>query len=92
MDDRDKDLVAENIDAALRLGVLPDSALVARKLAQAQMLVVGSPAYLARKGVPRTPTDLLKHDGIIFTNMGEDWVFQRGNFRNPGAYSKAANV
>ena len=79
MDDRDKDLVAENIDAALRLGVLPDSALVARKLAEAQMLVVASPVYLARKGVPRTPTDLLKHDGIIFTNMGEDWVFQRGN-------------
>ena len=43
------------------------------------MLVVASPAYLARKGVPKTPTDLLKHDGIIFTNMGGDWVFQRGN-------------
>lgn len=80
MDDRaDKDLVAENIDAALRLGVLRDSALVARKLAEGEMLVVASPAYLARKGVPKTPTDLLKHDGIIFTNMGEDWVFQRGN-------------
>ena len=79
MDDRDKDLVAENIDAAFRLGVLPDSALVARKLAQAEMLVVASPAYLARKGVPRTPADLLKHDGIIFTNTGEDWVFRSGD-------------
>ena len=79
MDDHDKDLVAENIDAAFRCGVLPDSAMVARKLAQTQVLVVASPAYLARKGVPRTPTDLLKHDGIIFTNMGEDWVFRRGN-------------
>ena len=80
MDDRaDKDLVAENIDAALRCGVLPDSTLVARKLAQAQTLVVASPAYLARKGVPRTPTDLLKHDGIIFSNTGEDWVFRREN-------------
>jgi len=54
MDDRDKDVVAENIGAALRFGVLPDSALVARKLAQAQMFVVATPAYLARKGVPRT--------------------------------------
>ena len=80
MDDRaNKDLVAENIDAALRLGVLRDSALVARKLAEGELLVVASPAYLARKGVPTSPTDLLKHDGIIFTNMGEDWVFQRGN-------------
>jgi DNA-binding transcriptional LysR family regulator len=79
MDDRDKDLVAENIDASLHLGVLRDSALVARKLAQVQILVVASPAYLARKGVPRTPTDLLEHDGIIFSRIGEDWVFRREN-------------
>src|ERR1700752_61972 len=79
MDDPDKDVVAENIGAALRFGVLPDSALVARKLAQAQMFVVATPAYRARKGVPRTPTDLLKHDGIIFRHTGEDWVFRRGN-------------
>src|ERR1700693_1218615 len=51
MDDRVVDLVAENIDVALRLGVLTDSALKARKLAQAERLVVASPAYLARRGV-----------------------------------------
>lgn len=79
MDDHDKDLVAENIDAALRCGVPPVSALVARKLAQTETLVVASPAYLARKDVPKTPTDLLKHDGIVFSNTGEDWVFRRGN-------------
>lgn len=79
MDDRDKDLVAENIDAALRCGVPPVSALVARKLAQAETLVVASPAYLARKGAPRTPADLAKYDGVIFSNTGEDWVFRRGN-------------
>lgn len=79
MDDRDKDLVAENIDAAFRCGVLPDSAMVVRKLAQTQVLVVASPAYLARKGVPSTPMDLLKHDGIIFSQTGEDWVFRRGD-------------
>src|SRR5580698_9580388 len=55
MDDRVVDLVAENIDAALRMGVLTDSALKARKLAQAERLVVASPAYLARRGLPRTP-------------------------------------
>jgi len=80
MDDRKKDLVAEDIDAALILGVLTDSALVARKLAQGQTLVVASPAYLARKGVPKTPTDLAGHDGIIYsqTSGGDDWVFRRG--------------
>jgi DNA-binding transcriptional LysR family regulator len=81
MDDRRKDLVAENIDASLRLGVLADSALVARKLAQGQRVVVASPAYLARKGVPRTPADLRDHEGIIYTQSsgGEDWVCRRGS-------------
>jgi DNA-binding transcriptional LysR family regulator len=81
MDDRRKDLVAENIDASLRLGALADSALVARKLAQGQRVVVASPAYLVRKGVPRTPADLRDHDGIIYTQSsgGEDWVCRRGS-------------
>ena len=80
MDDRMVDLVAENIDVALRLGVLTDPALKARKLAHAERLVVASPAYLARRGVPRTPADLLEHDGIIYGqgSGGEEWVFRRG--------------
>src|SRR5262249_46588243 len=73
-------LVAENIDVALRLGELTDSALKARKLAQAERLVVASPAYLARRGVPHTPADLLEHDGIIYgqSSGGQEWFFRRG--------------
>jgi DNA-binding transcriptional LysR family regulator len=80
MDDRVVDLVAENIDVALRLGVQTDSALKARKLAQAERLVVASAAYLARRGVPRTPADLLEHDGIIYgqSSGGQEWLFRRG--------------
>jgi DNA-binding transcriptional LysR family regulator len=80
MDDRAVDLVAENIDAALRLGVLTDSALKARKLAQADRLVVATPTYLARRGVPRTPADLLEHDSIIYgqSSGGQEWFFRRG--------------
>jgi DNA-binding transcriptional LysR family regulator len=80
MDDRTIDLVAENIDAALRLGALSDSALVARKLRQGERLVVASPAYLARRGVPSTPADLLEHDAIIYgqSSGGEEWRFRRG--------------
>ena len=80
MDDRAIDLVAENIDAALRMGALTDSALVARKLTQGERLVVASPAYLARRGVPRTPADLLEHDAIVYgqTSGGEEWRFRRG--------------
>jgi DNA-binding transcriptional LysR family regulator len=80
MDDRTIDLVAENIDAAFRLGVLTDSALMARKLTQADRLVVASPAYLARRGIPSTPADLLEHEAIIYgqNTGGEEWRFRRG--------------
>ena len=80
MDDRAIDLVAENIDAALRMGALTDSALVARKLTQGERLVVASPAYLARRGVSITPADLLEHDAIVYgqTSGGEEWGFRRG--------------
>jgi DNA-binding transcriptional LysR family regulator len=80
MDDRPRDLVAENIDAALRLGVLTDSSLRARKLAQSERLVIASPAYLARRGVPATPADVLNHDAIIYSQWtgGEEWSFRRG--------------
>lgn len=80
MDDRPRDLVAENIDAALRMGTLTDSSLRARKLAQNDRLVMASPAYLSRKGIPSTPTDLLEHDAIIYSQWtgGEEWSFRRG--------------
>ena len=57
MDDRNVDLLAENIDVALRLGQLADSGLTARKIAQAPRHVVASPAYLARhaQATRRTP-------------------------------------
>lgn len=80
MDDRKKDLVAENIDVALRLDVFADSALVGRKLAQGPRLVMASQAYLERKGVPKNPGDLSEHEGIVYNQSsgGEDWVFRRG--------------
>jgi DNA-binding transcriptional LysR family regulator len=80
LDDRNIDLLAENIDAGLRLGVLTDSALTARKLAQADRLVVASPAYLARRGVPNTPANLQEHDAIIYRQAagGQEWLFRRG--------------
>jgi DNA-binding transcriptional LysR family regulator len=81
MDDRMVDLLAENIDAGLRLGVLSDSALPARKLAQSDRLVVCSPAYLARRGVPTTPTDLVEHDAIVYGQSvgGQEWIFRHGS-------------
>jgi DNA-binding transcriptional LysR family regulator len=67
MDDRFIDLVAENIDVAIRPGTITDSSLKARKLAQGERLVVASPAYLARRGVPLTPADLNQQEAIVYS-------------------------
>jgi DNA-binding transcriptional LysR family regulator len=69
--DRRVDLVAEGFDAAIRLGVLDDSNLVARRISAFGGRLVASPAYLQRHGVPRTPDDLMAHAAI--TRVNDDW-------------------
>ena len=56
--DRKVDLIAEGIDVAIRIGDLPDSAFVARKLATVKLVMVAGPGYLAAHGVPQRPEDL----------------------------------
>jgi DNA-binding transcriptional LysR family regulator len=63
--DRNKDLVAEGVDIALRLGPLADSGFGVRLLGRAPRLVVAAPAYLARRGTPTTPAELSSHDCIL---------------------------
>ena len=79
MDDRNVDLLEENIDVALRLGTLKDSALTARKLSQTERLVVASPRYLKQHGVPVTPADLAAHEAIVYSQAvrGEEWRFRK---------------
>jgi DNA-binding transcriptional LysR family regulator len=81
MDDRNVDLLAENIDVALRLGPLSDSGLTARKLADGQRHVVASKAYLARRGTPQSPGELVAHDAIVYTRVsgGTQWRFRKGS-------------
>ena len=80
MDDRNIDLVEQNIDVAFRLGDLADSSLTARKLASSERLVVASPGYLARHGHPLTPSDLLAHEAIVYRQPagGAVWTFRQG--------------
>jgi DNA-binding transcriptional LysR family regulator len=72
--------LSENIDVALRLGALADSALTARKLATAPRHVVASPRYLAERGEPLRPADLQTHDAIVYAQAvgGEEWRFRKG--------------
>jgi DNA-binding transcriptional LysR family regulator len=59
-------LVDQGVDVAFRLGELPDSSLVARRIGMVRRILVASPEYLARKGVPAHPADLARHDVISF--------------------------
>jgi len=69
--DRRVDLVGENIDLAVRIGNLDDSAdLVARQIGVQDMVVVGAPGYIAKRGVPRSLTDLKLHDCIVGRRQG----------------------
>lgn len=77
--DRFVDLVGERFDAAIRIGTLKDSSLVARRLAPVRAVVVASPVYLARHGRPRLPGDLAAHECLIYTgSTGADWQFRVG--------------
>ncbi|MGB0504686.1 MAG: LysR family transcriptional regulator [Pikeienuella sp.] len=60
-DDRYVELIAEGFDLAIRVGELPDSSMMARKLAETQMNICASPAYLAKNGTPTTIEDLSRH-------------------------------
>lgn len=79
LDDRVIDLVAEGVDMALRMGELPDSAAVARKLASSQRSVIATPAYLERCGIPQSPAELGSHQALIYSQASSGWTFKRGS-------------
>jgi DNA-binding transcriptional LysR family regulator len=60
------DLVEERFDLGIRAGALADSTLIARSLGSVRWLLVATPAYLKRRGRPRSPEDLKKHDCLFF--------------------------
>jgi len=74
-------LLENRTDVAIRVGNLPDSALVARKLAQSPRVPVASPAYLEKHGTPRSPADLAAHNciGFNFRRTLSRWRFREGS-------------
>lgn len=76
------DLVAENFDIAIRMGDLPDdSSLAARRVALEKVGLYASPSYMARRGLPEHPDDLLQHDllCLLSRNGGaQPWILTRG--------------
>jgi DNA-binding transcriptional LysR family regulator len=87
--DRYVDLVEEGIDLAIRIGMLKDSALKARRVGAAERVCVASVAYLAEHAEPTLPIELRNHNCIVYTlaSAGNIWSFRaidvtvRGSFR-----------
>lgn len=67
LDDRQVDLVEEGFDVAVRIGRLQESSLVARKIAPCRQVICAAPSYLASRGTPLQPEDLLEHNCIVYT-------------------------
>jgi DNA-binding transcriptional LysR family regulator len=90
------DLIAENVDVAIRMGELRDDAsLAARRLAVFSTSLYAAPAYLARRGTPADPDALMGHDAlVVLSRSGErmPWVLHRGDERWEGTPPARATI
>jgi DNA-binding transcriptional LysR family regulator len=79
--DRIVNMVAENIDVAIRVGILPDSSMIATRIGSIRVVVCGSPSYLDTRGSPKRPNELCNHDCITIDDVAAppSWKFGRGN-------------
>jgi DNA-binding transcriptional LysR family regulator len=75
--DRVVDMLEEGIDVAVRIAHLPDSSLSALRVGTMRRVVCASPAYLARRGVPKRPADVRSHAAIAFSSVSAEpsWSF-----------------
>lgn len=83
------DMVEMGLDATIRIADMPDSSLRARRLADVNMHVVASPAYLTERGRPAHPSDLGRHDCLCYSNVPTPDVWR---FSGPGLQNVAVQV
>ncbi|QDL94105.1 LysR family transcriptional regulator (plasmid) [Paroceanicella profunda] len=97
--DRFVDLIAEGFDCAVRVGYLPDSSLIAKRVGPITGKLVASPDYVARHGAPATPEDVPEHEALmqgteLWQFIGDDGrpvkVQPRGRFKADSAMALAA--
>ncbi|RKG98313.1 LysR family transcriptional regulator [Corallococcus carmarthensis] len=76
--DRMVDIVSEGFDVVIRIGMVGDSSLIARKLGTFRSRLIASPSYVARKGMPASPDELLAHSCLGFTHHPDwpNWVIE----------------
>ena len=77
-----RNLDAEGIDVGVFIGEPVETGLVARRVADLQMMTCASPAYLASHGVPRSPDDLTRHNCMVYIppngRLYDEWIFNKG--------------
>jgi len=80
LSDRVSNLLEEHVDLAVRLGELPDSDMIATRVALISRILCASPAYLQSHGVPERPEDLTSHDCITYEgySAADMWEFRHG--------------
>ncbi|MGA7974796.1 MAG: LysR family transcriptional regulator [Pseudolabrys sp.] len=79
------DLIDDNFEAAIRIGMLQDSSLIARPLAAYKLMVCAAPAYLARWGEPQHPDELRQHDCLLYTySSRSEWRAPQSDWRLTG--------
>lgn len=78
LSDRLADLVEDGYDLAIRVGYVPESGLIARKLTTERVVLCAAPSYLQRRGTPQTPEALREHACLIYSyaSTGDEWVLE----------------
>lgn len=89
LDDRQVNVIEEGFDVSVRIAELPDSSLVARRIAPCRHVIVAAPSYLARHGTPQTPEDLRHHNIVTYRYQESalEW-----HFRGPDAKTTSVAV
>lgn len=81
LDDRVEDVISEGFDLAIRIGHPIDSSLIARRIADVDVVICAAPSYLAARGVPRHPSELTQHTAVVYASdevIIDHWHYYEG--------------
>lgn len=95
LSDRLLDLLQDKVDLAIRIAELKESSLIVRKLAANKRMLVASPAYLKRHGIPKVPGDLLHHNCLLLRFPGSrqyQWTLHGGEADGPVTLSVSGSM
>jgi DNA-binding transcriptional LysR family regulator len=92
--DRVTHFLDDQVDVALRIGSLPDSSLIATRLGEVRHVVCASPAYLASRGTPQSPSELARHALVSFESVStaSSWTFRIDGRETPVSFRSRLSV